>query len=212
MRMRYANASTWVKGETLISIQTYIGLSATIRAIAGTVRGRRQTNSTIRFKPGRRRRTQTMVGRSRTSIATGVITASSRDTMMPLTRPGVWPIRVQPSSVRGALIALPRVENSNIATSGARKKTPTTTNTTQRKIVSFRRRDRCISSPQPFGSAPLQHRVQGRHDHDDHDHGQGQGLCKARLCLLGLAGEQVLDLQGDVNPSLGEQRGRRGVG
>src|SRR5438876_629794 len=53
----------------LILIQRLIGKRPTTSAMAGIVSGSRQINSTIRLSLGRRSRTQTMVGRSRTSIA-----------------------------------------------------------------------------------------------------------------------------------------------
>src|SRR5439155_2209174 len=75
-----------------------------------------------------------MVGTSRTSIATEVMSASWTEAMMALIMSGYWTIDVQYSSVRSPLI--PRVENSTIAASGMRKKTAASAKTTMRKTRS----------------------------------------------------------------------------
>src|SRR5207302_4359950 len=180
----------------------------TTSAIAGTVSGIRQMNSMARFSCGNLKRTQTMVGRSRTSMARQVITASSSEAVMALTRSGVWTMFFQASRFRGALIALPRVENSSIAPMGTRKKAPNTIKMVILKSWSLNRRDRVIASAYPLRRTPLQQRVQRGHDEDDHDHGQGQSLRKPRRRASGLAGQQVGDLQRDDDAALGDEGGR----
>src|SRR4029077_5969884 len=67
-RMTYANDRTRIESLMLMLIQLYSGLIPTTRAIAGTVSGIRQMNSTARFSWGRRRRTHTIVGSRIASI------------------------------------------------------------------------------------------------------------------------------------------------
>src|SRR5438270_4662159 len=175
----------------------------TTRAIAGTVSGSRQMNSMILLKAGRRSRTQTMVGRSRASMATEVITASCSETEMAWTRSGTLMMAVHVSSVRRAVKLFPRVENSNMAPIGTRKNAPMTRKTVMRKIRSLRRRalftrprpggDR---SSQPSGTSLLQHRVEDRDDRDDQNHGQGERFRESGLGASCLAGEQGADCQG----------------
>src|SRR6266550_6192044 len=161
-----------------------MGLIPTTRAIAGTVSGMRQMNSTTRLIRGRRSRTQTMVGSTSTSITTDVIAASSSEAMIASVRPGVLAICVHASRLRGALMELPRVENSNIAPIGTRKKAPSTRNTVIRKIWSLSRRDLfTVGSSQPVRGAPLEQRVERHDDQDDDDHRQRQ-----RLGIAGLTG------------------------
>ena len=62
-----------------------------------------------------------------------VIAASSSEAMIASTRSGVLMMLVHATSVRGAMTLFPRVENSNIAAMGPRKKSPMMRNTTPRK-------------------------------------------------------------------------------
>src|SRR5438105_10424393 len=189
-----------------------MGRMPTTRAMAGTVSGIKQMNSMTRLRPGRRSRTQTMVGSTSTSMTTEVIAASSSDAMIASPRPGVVPMAVQALRVRGALTLFPRVENSNMAPIGPRKKAPRTTKTTMRKIWSLRRRERFnAGSPQPMRCAPLEQRVKDHHDEDDHDHGQCQRFGETRLARPCLTGEQGLDLQGHDYSALGNEGRSRGV-
>src|ERR1700730_4207185 len=162
-------------------IHTYMGRRPTTSAMAGTVSGRRQMNSTARLRPGSRSRTQAMVGSSRASMATEVIAASCNETVMAVTRSGVVPIADQASRVRGALMPLPRVENSNIAPIGRRKNAPITSKTVVRKIRSLRRRDLFTRSPEPSGRSALEQAVQHHHDRNDQDHRERQRLGEAGL-------------------------------
>src|SRR5258708_276293 len=165
-------------------------------------------NSTMRQMRGRRSRTQTIVGRSRASIPSDVITASCREVTIPFTRPGVWAIRSQASSVRGEVTSLPRVENSSIAPTGMRKNAPISSNTTTRKMRSLSRREP-LTLVEPARGASLEQGVQRHHDHDDEYHRQGQRLGQAGLRLLRLAGEQGLDLQWHKGAAV-RQQGREG--
>src|SRR6266568_5628212 len=189
-----------------------MGRSPTTRAMAGTVSGMRQMNSTMRFRRGRRRRTQTMVGSSSANIKTEVMTASSSEATIASVKPGVVAMLVQASRVRGESMLFPRVENSNIAPIGMRKNPPSTTNTTMRKMSRLRRRDLTGGSPQPLGRALLEDGVEDRHDEHCDDHGKGQSLGQTGRAGAGLAGEQRLDLKRDQHAALGDQRGRRRVG
>src|ERR1700674_5848783 len=126
-------------------------------------------NSTMRLIGGRRSRTHTIVGSSKTSIPSDVITASCSEVTIPFTRPGVWAICTQASSVRGEVTLLPRVENSSMAPIGTRKKAPMTRRTTARKIRSLSRRE-LFTLAQPTRGAPLKQRIKRHHDDDDDDH------------------------------------------
>src|SRR5436305_8957510 len=92
----------------------------TTSAIAGTVSGMRQMNSTTRLILGSRSRTHTMVGSSSTSIMTDVMTASSREAMIASESSGVLAMSFQESSVRGAAMPLPRVDKHMDANIGIR--------------------------------------------------------------------------------------------
>src|SRR5712664_296866 len=176
----------------LILIQRLIGTRPTTSAMAGIVSGSRHRNSTIRCRPGSRRRTQTMVGKRMASMAIDVMTASSSDAVIASIRSGVLAMLVHASRVRGAVALLPRVENSNIAPIGTRKKAPITRKTMTRKSWSLSRRDRIMPvSPQPPRRPSLQQRVKRHHDGDDHDHRQRERFGKTRLRLARLAGEQA---------------------
>src|SRR5256885_3880517 len=184
----------------------------TTSAIAGTVSGSRQMNSTTRLIRGRRRRTHTIVGRTRTSMSAIVIAASSSEATIASVNPVVLVICVHASSVRGALMLLPRVENSNMAPIGTRKNAPRTTKTTTRKAWSLTRRDLfTLASAQPLRGSPLQQGVERHHDQHDHDHGEREGLGEARLARTCLAGERRLDLQWNQHAALGEEGRRRRV-
>src|SRR5579864_7064687 len=189
-------------------IQTYRGLRPTTRAIAGTVNGKRQMNSTMRLIRGSRSRTQTIVGSSKASIPSDVITASCREVTIPFTSPGVCAIRSQASSVRGEVTSVPRVENSSIAPTGMRKNAPMRSSTTTRKTRSLSRRD-LVKLVEPTRRASLEQGVQSHHDDDDEYHRHRQRLGQAGLRLLCLAREQGLDLQGHVVTAV-RQQGRDG--
>src|SRR3984893_18566440 len=176
-------------------IHTYMGRRPTTSAMAGTVSGRRQMNSTARLRPGSRSRTQAMVGSSRASMAIEVIAASCNETVMAVTRSGVVPIADQASRVRGALMPLPRVENSNIAPIGSRKNAPMTSRTVVRKSGSLKRRDRLTRSPQPSRRSALEQGVQHHHDCHDHDHRKRQRFGEAGLSPPRLADQQLLNFQ-----------------
>src|SRR6267378_1905087 len=190
----------------------------TTSAIAGTVSGRRQMNSMIRVKPGRRSRTQTMVGSSKTSIPIEVIAASSRETEIACTRSGTLMMSAQVSSVRGAVRLLPRVENSTMAPIGTRKNAPMTRKTVARKTPSLKRRARFTRarpaggySSQPSATSLLQHGVQDRDDRDDENHRHSERFREPRLGAACLAGQQVADCQGHDEAPLGDEGLRRGV-
>src|ERR1051326_93702 len=190
-----------------------MGRSPTTSAIAGTVSGSRQMNSTMRLRPGSLSRTQTMVGSSRTSMVTDVITASSSEAVMASVRVGVLKMLAHASSVRGAVSVLPRVENSSMPTSGVMKNAPITRKTTTLKIWSLRFLDRFNGLPQPARRAALEEAVQRHHDGHDHDHRQRQRLGQPWLRAPDLAHEDVLDLQGHDHPALRDQhRGGRVCG
>src|SRR5256714_2323755 len=164
----------------LIDNQRYSGARPATSTIAGMVSGSKHRNSITRFRRGRRKRTQIMVGTSRTSIPTEVITARTRDARIAATRSGVWKMVCQAASVRGAS-PFPRVENSNIAPIGTKKKAPKTRKTTTRKICSLSRRFRLIPpdqrrvrSLQPFGGSALKQGVKDHYHGNDHDHDEGQ--------------------------------------
>src|SRR6266571_462608 len=205
--MRYANESARIESVKLRLIQMYSGLMPTTSAIAGTVRGIRQMNSTMRLRRGRRNRTHTMVGSSKPSIKSDVINASSRDTVIAVASSGVLGIAAHAENVRAELMPMPRVENSNIAPIGTRKNAAASAKITMRKAWSLMRRERVIAaSPQPLGGPALEQRVQAHHDQHDRDHGQPG---RART---GLAGEEGLHLQRHDHPALRQQCGGGSVG
>src|SRR5437588_511961 len=187
-----------------------MGRRPTTSAIAGTVRGSKQMNSTMRLRRGSRSRTQTMVGSSSISIAIDVMAASCREAVIASTMSGVLKIEAHASSVRGAFSPLPRVENSNMAMSGVMKKAPITTNTTTLKTCSLMRRELFTRSPQPSRCPALQEAVQGHNDRDDDDHGERQRLRESWLAAAHLAHQHVLDLERhDHAPLCDECGGRR---
>src|SRR6266508_4388288 len=188
-----------------------MGTMPTTSAIAGTVNGIRQMNSITRLRPGNLSRTHTIVGSSRTSIAIQVIAASSREAVIASVRSGVWTMFFHASRLRGAVSALPRVENSNIAPMGTRKNAPRTRKTIARNSWSLRRRDLLISSSQPVRGAPLKQRVERHHDQNDQDHGQRKRLGEPRLDSTRLAGQKVRDLQRHDDTTLGDQGSCRRV-
>src|SRR5712664_3956935 len=139
-----------IESLMLMRIQRLMGKMPTTRAMAGIVSGSKERNSTIRLSDGSLRRTQTIVGMSSTSIAIDVIAASSSEAVMASMRSGVLRMLVHASMVRGAVTLLPRVENSNIAAMGTRKKAPMTRNTITRKTRSLLRRERLIAATATF--------------------------------------------------------------
>src|SRR5881227_4313516 len=178
-----------------------MGANPATSTIAGIVNGRRQRNSITRLRWGSRKRTQIMVGTSNRSIPSEVSTASAREAKMAATRSGVCAIVSQALRVRGASSVTPRVENSNMAPIGTRKKAPSTRKTATRKICSLSLRLRLMMTPSPRRSLqpprrpPLQHRVQHHHDRDDDNHYQGQRGGDPRVRQADLAGERIGDQQ-----------------
>src|SRR5437867_2471196 len=112
-----------------------------------------------------------MVGTSKSSMPSEVKTASPNEARMAATRSGVCAMVSQALRVRGAVSVTPRVENSNMAPIGTRKKAPSTRKTATRKIRSLRRRLRLMRTTsrrrswQPPRRRPLQHRVE-HHERD----------------------------------------------
>src|SRR5256886_11773829 len=152
-----------------------------------------------------------MGGTSKSSIPSEVKTASPNDAGMAATRSGVCPMLSQALSVRGAVSVTPRVENSNMAPIGRRKKAPSTRKTATRKICSLSRRLRLMTTPSPRRSLqpprrpPLQHRVQHHHDRDDDNHYQGQRGGDPRVRQADLAGERIGDQQRSDDAALVDQ-------
>src|SRR5205823_15013455 len=142
-----------------------------------------------------------MVGTSKSRMPSEVKTASPNEARMAATRSGVCAMVSQALRVRGAVSVTPRVENSNMAPIGTRKKAPSTRKTATLKICSLRRRlllMRTTSrrrSLQPPRRPPLQHRVE-HHDHrDNHDHHQGERRGNSGVRQADLAGERIRDQQ-----------------
>src|SRR3989442_15152936 len=195
-----------------------MGASPATSTMAGMVSGNRQRNSITRLRWGSRRRTQIMVGTSSTSMPSEVRTANPNEARMAATRSGVCAMVSHAFSVRGASSVTPRVENSNMAPIGTRKKAPSTRKTAIRKIWSLRRRLRLIwttsrrRSLQPLRRPPLQHRIE-HHDHrDDHDHYQGERRGDSGVRQADFAGERVGDQQRGDDAALVDQRSNGGIG
>src|SRR6266849_765280 len=188
-----------------------MGTMPTTSAIAGTVSGSRQMNSTTRLRPGNLSLTHTIVGSKRTSIAMQVMAAISSDAVIASVRSGVF--TMDPHALRVlSLISRPRVENSSIAAIGTRKNAPSTMNTTALNAWSFSRRVRFISLTQPPSGSPLQQRVQAHHQQHHHDHANRQCLRQTGLGATRLAREQVGDNERDDHAAAGDQGGRGRIG
>src|SRR5213594_3936151 len=142
-----------------------------------------------------------MVGTSKSSIPSEVKTASPNEARIAATRSGVWPIVSQALRVRGASSVTPRVENSNMAPIGTRKKAPSTRKTATRKICSLSRRLRLIrrihrqSSLQPPGCPALEHRIEDHHDGHQDDHHQGKRGGDTGAGQADFAGERIRNQQ-----------------
>ncbi len=100
----------------------------TTSTIAGITSGSRHRNSSSRLRTGSRRCTHTIVGSSSSSISALVSTASWSEVAIASSSARSSAIDVQAEKSRPPS-SPPRVENSSIATSGSRKKAPSSAST-----------------------------------------------------------------------------------
>src|SRR5579859_2090953 len=115
---------------------------------------------------------------------------------------------VQATQVRDELMPLPRVENSNMAPIGVRKKRPKTIRAITRNTWVRMRLRRLISatSLEPARGSALQDGVRNHHDRHDHDHSQSQRLRLAGIGQADLALDQIANRQGHDRIALVDQR------